>query len=142
MEPGLRTKLLTLATLSLVFVSGGVAGYAMAARESDAAEAPSSTRRGYVFEQFERTPEQQVQIDSVLRSHRKRMTEINAELHEIRLQYQASSDSLSRATGDAISLVFPPDVRTEYLQRLEDRRTERMSARDGTGDRSRDADRR
>lgn len=141
MEPGVRTKLLTVATLALVFVSGGVAGYATAAREGDAAEAPTSTRRGYVFEQFDRTLAQQVQIDSILRSHRKRMTQLNAELSEIRLRYQASSDSLSRATGDAISLVFPPDVRTEYLQRLEERRIERMRAREEAERRPRDDDR-
>lgn len=129
MESGLRTKLLTAATLAFVFVSGGVTGYALAAREGDAAEAPSGARRGYVFEQFERTPEQQARIDSILRAHRKPMAELNAELEAVRVRVQAASDSLSRATGEAISTVFPPDVAAEYLRRLEERRAERMRAR-------------
>lgn len=129
MDPGLRTKLLTVATLTVVFVSGGVAGYAGAASEGDAAEARSGTRRGFVFEQFERTEAQQAQIDSILWVHRKRMSELNTELEEIRMRYQTASDSLSRATGEAISLVFPPDVAADYLQRLDERRAERMRAR-------------
>lgn len=129
MDAGRRTKLLTIATIALVFLSGGVTGYAAAVRESDAAEAPSSRRRGFVFEQFDRTPEQQVQIDSVLRAHRKAMSRMNTELEELSLQIQAASDSLSRATGEAISQVFPPEVATEYLARLSDRRAERMRER-------------
>ncbi|MGD8729073.1 MAG: hypothetical protein PVF90_05185, partial [Gemmatimonadota bacterium] len=121
MEPGLRTKLLTAVTLTLVFVSGGITGYALAAREGDAAEAPSGTRRGYVFEQFERTEEQQAKIDSILRAHREPMAELNAELEAVQMHVQAASDSLSKATGEAISTVFPPDIAAEYLHRLEER---------------------
>jgi hypothetical protein len=129
MEPGLRTKLLTVATLTIVFVSGGIVGYAASARESDAAEAPPSARRGYVFEQFDRTAEQQAQIDSILRVHRKVMSALNADLQDVRMRYQSASDSLSRATGEAISLTFPLEVRGEYLERLNERRDERMRAR-------------
>jgi len=142
MEPGLRTKLLTAVTLALVFVSGGIVGYALAAREGDAAEAPSSSRRGYVFEQFERTPEQLAQIDSILLAHRKPMSKLNDELQEVRMRVQAASDSLSRATGEAISTVFPPDVAAEYLRRLEDRRAERMRAREVAEREPRDGSRR
>lgn len=142
MEQGLRTKLLTVATLAIVFVSGGVTGYAAAAREGDAAEVPSPPRRGYVFEQFDRTPEQQLQIDSVLRVHRKGMSILNGELQEVRLSYQAASDSISRATGEAISLVFPPDLRAEYLERLNERRDERMRERLEAEDEPRDGSRR
>ena len=142
MEPGLRTKLLTAVTLALVFVSGGVTGYALAAREGDAAEAPSGTRRGYVFEQFERTQEQQAQIDSILRAHRKPMAELNAELEAVRMKVQSASDSLSRATGEAISTVFPPEIASDYLQRLEDRRAERIRAREEAERESRDGSRR
>jgi hypothetical protein len=129
MEPGLRTKLLTAVTLVLVFATGGIAGYAMSARDGDAAEPERPTRRPYVFEQFERTPAQQAQIDSILRSHRKTMDRFNAELRGIRQQYQAASDSLSRATGEAIALVLPPDVAAEYRERLAESRAERMRAR-------------
>jgi Spy/CpxP family protein refolding chaperone len=142
MEPGLRTKLLTAVTLALVFVSGGVTGYALAAREGDAAEAPDGARRGYVFEQFDRSPEQQAQIDSILRAHRKPMAELNAELEAVRMRVQVASDSLSRATGEAISTVFPPEVAAEYLGRLEERRAERMRAREVAEREPRDGSRR
>ena len=72
---------------------------------------------------------QQAQIDSILHAHRAGMTQLNDELEVIRKRYQASSDSISRATGDAIALVFPSEVRAEYLQRLADRREERTRAR-------------
>jgi hypothetical protein len=142
MEPGLRTKLLTAVTLALVFVSGAVTGYALAAREGDAAEAPSGSRRGYVFEQFERTEEQQAQIDSILLAHRKPMAELNAELEAVRMRVQIASDSLSKATGEAISTVFPPDVAEEYLRRLEERRAERMRAREAAESETRGGSRR
>ena len=128
MEPSRRTKLLTAGVILAVFVSGGVAGFATAAGEGDAAEAPRSGRRSFVFEQFDRTPEQQAQIDSILQERRSGMDRLNAELKEIRLQYQAASDSISRATGEAIALVFPPDVAAEYRQRLDERRAERARA--------------
>jgi hypothetical protein len=130
MEPGLRTRLLTVATLVFVFVAGGVTGYAAAAREGDAAEAPTGSRRGYVFEQFERSQAQQVQIDSILRAHRKGMSVLNAELQDVRLRYEQASDSISRATGEAIALVFPPAVASDYRDRLEERRIERTRARE------------
>lgn len=129
MEPGLRTKLLTAVTLVLVFATGGITGYAASARDSDAAEPERASRRGFVFEQFERSPAQQAQIDSILRSHRKTMDRLNAELREIRQRYQAASDSLSAAVGEAISQVFPPDVAAEYRERLAERRAERMRER-------------
>ncbi len=137
MEQGLRTKLLTALTLAIVFATGGITGYAASARESDAAEAleapaaaeaPRPTRWGYVFEQFERTDSQQVQIDLIMQRHRKAMSALNAELEHLQLRYQESSDSLSRATGEAISLTFPVEVRADYLQRLNERR-ERTRAR-------------
>ena len=129
MEPGLRTKLLTAATLALVFASGGITGFATAAGDGDVGEVPERERRAFVFEQFDRSPEQQAQIDSILRSHRKSMSRLNGELEHLRLEYQAASDSISRATGEAIALVFPPEVATEYLERLNQRRADRMRAR-------------
>ena len=150
MEQGLRTKLLTALTLAIVFVTGGLTGYAVSARDGDAAtpaaaveaaEMAPSARRGYVFEQFERTEDQQVQIDSIMRAHRKAMTALNAELQHLQLRYQESSDSLSRATGEAISMTFPVEVRADYLQRLNERR-ERTRARLEAERESRDGDRR
>lgn len=136
MEPGLRTKLLAVATLAVVFATGGVLGYAAAADDGDAAE-PAPARRSFVYEQFEPSPAQQSRIDSILRVHRASMATLNSELEEIRNRYQASSDSLSRATGDAISLVFPPEIRVEYLRRLAARRDERARAREQRADDSR-----
>jgi Skp family chaperone for outer membrane proteins len=130
MEQGLRTKLLTALTLVLVFASGGVTGYAAAAREGDAAEPLPPARRSYVFEQFSRTEVQQVQIDSILRTHRAGMNKINSELEQLRQRYQAASDSISRATGDAIALVFPADVSEEYRARLAESRSERARSRE------------
>jgi len=137
MERGLRTKLLTAVTLALVFASGGVAGYAAAAREGDAAEPPPPSRRSYVYEQFNPTDAQQVQIDSILRAHRVGMTKLNSELQQIRKRYEAASDSISRATGEAIALVFPPEVAVEYRARLEERRNERMRDREAVDSDSR-----
>jgi hypothetical protein len=54
---------------------------------------------------------------------------------------QAASDSISRATGEAISLVFPPDISTEYRERLEERRAE-LRAREQAERDSRGGDRR
>lgn len=129
MQPGSRTKALTVLTLALVFAAGGVAGYAMSARESDAAEPPPPARRGYVYEQFDPTEGQRTRIDSIMQTHRKRMAELNAEFDAIRLRYRASSDSLSQATTDAIARVFPPDVAAEYRERLSERRAERARER-------------
>lgn len=142
MEPGLRTRLLTVATLALVFASGGITGYAAAARDGEAAEAPPSPRRGYVFEQFERTDAQQVQIDSILRAHRKGMSVLNAELHQVQQRVQEASDSISRATGEGIAQVFPSDVATDYLQRLQERRDEQRREREEAERDPRDAGRR
>jgi hypothetical protein len=128
--PGLRTKLLTAATLALVFVSGGVTGYAAAARDGDAAEPPPPSRRTYVYEQFNPTAAQQVQIDSILRAHRVGMSQLNSELRQIRQRYEMKSDSISRATGEGIALVFPPEVAVEYRARLEERRNERLRDRE------------
>lgn len=130
MEPGLRTKLLTALTLAFVFVSGGITGYAAAARDGDAAEPPPPSRRSYVYEQFNPNEAQQVQIDSILRVHRAGMSRLNKELEEIHHRYEIASDSITRATGDAIALVFPADVATQYLERLAERRVEQMRARE------------
>lgn len=130
MEQGLRTKLLTAVTLVLVFASGGVTGYAAAARDGDAAEPPPPSRRSYVYEQFNPTPAQQAQIDSILQAHRAGMSKLNSELREIRKRYEAASDSISRATGESIALVFPPEVAVEYRARLAERRNERMRDRE------------
>jgi hypothetical protein len=138
MEQGLRTKLLTAVTLALVFASGGVTGYAAAAHDSDAAEPPPAARRSYVYEQFDPTPAQQVQIDSILQSHRAGMTKLNAELREIRKRYEVASDSISRSTGESIALVFPPEVAVEYRARLAERRDERMRDREEAQSQPRD----
>jgi Skp family chaperone for outer membrane proteins len=138
MEQGLRIKLLTAVTLVLVFASGGVTGYAAAARDGDAAEAPAPSRRSYVFEQFDRTPAQQVQIDSILQAHRAGMSKLNAELREIRKRYEVASDSISRATGEAIAIVFPPEVAVEYRARLAESRSERMRDREDAQSQPRD----
>jgi len=138
MEQGLRTKLLTAVTLALVFASGGVTGYAAAARDTAAAEPPPPSRRSYVYEQFEPTPAQQVQIDSILQAHRVGMSKLNAELREIRKRYEAASDSISRATGESIALVFPPEVAVEYRARLAERRSERMRDREEAQSQPRD----
>jgi len=130
MEPRLRTKLLTAVTLAFVFVSGGVTGYAAAVRGSDAAEPPPLSRRSYVYEQFHPDEAQRVRIDSILRSHRAGMRQFNAELEAIRHRYEMASDSIARATGDAIALVFPADIATEYLERLAERRLEQARARE------------
>lgn len=130
MEPGLRTRVLTAVTLGLVFVSGGVTGYAVAAREGDAAEPPPPARRSFVYEQFNPTDVQQVQIDSLLQLNRQAMAKLFAEMEEINQRYQASSDSITMATGDAISQVFPPDVAVEYRKRLAERRVEWQRARE------------
>jgi Skp family chaperone for outer membrane proteins len=142
MEPRSRTKLWAAATLAVVFASGIALGYAASATRGEAAEAASATRRGAVYEQFDRTEAQQARIDSIMWVHRKRMSKLNEELDEIRRRYRAASDSLSRATGEAISLVFPPDVSAEYLARLEERRAERLRARQEAGRRPRGGDRR
>ncbi len=136
----MRTKLLTASTIALVFLSGGIVGYAAAAGEGAAEPAPRA-RRSYVFEQFERTPEQQAQIDSILQARRQGIAQLNAELREVRHRVQAASDSISRATGEAISLVFPPDISTEYRERLEERRAE-LRAREQAERDSRGGDRR
>lgn len=130
MQQGNRTKLLSAVTLVLVFASGGVTGYAAAARDSNAAEPPPPSRRSFVYEQFDPTPAQQAQIDSILRDHRAGMAKLNGELQQIRKRYEAASDSISRATGESIALVFPPEVAAEYRARLAERRDERMRDRE------------
>lgn len=124
MQPGSRTKALTALTIALVFVAGGAAGYALSVREGDAAEPPPPAHRGYVYELFDPNAQQRARIDSIMQVHRHRMGELNAEFDVIRLEYRAATDSLSRATTDAIARVFPPDVAAEYRERLAERRAE------------------
>lgn len=142
MDARLRTKVVTIGIVALVFLSGGVAGYAAAVRETDAAEAPTIRRRAFVFEEFERTPDQQARIDAVLAERRSTIDRLNRELEGIHLRYEASSDSLSHWTGEAISRVFPPEVAAEYLDRLDERRLERKRAREEAEREPRDGARR
>jgi Spy/CpxP family protein refolding chaperone len=146
MEHGSRTKLVTIAVLGVVFASGVLLGYAadssLLATTPDVAsateaeggttEAPSS--RSYVYEQLERTAEQDAAIEEIFRYHRRLMNQLHQDFGEAQAQYEASFDALVFETREAIAQVFPPEQRAEYRQLLADsdarREAERASAAD------------
>lgn len=146
MEHGSRTKLLSAVVLALVFSSGVLLGYAAdsiplaptaevaAATEADGVRSEQPRTRQYVYEQMERTTEQDEAIDLIIRSHRELMNQLHRDFGEAQVQYEANFDALVVETREAIAQIFPPDQRAEYrhlLAEFDRRREEDRAARDG-----------
>jgi Spy/CpxP family protein refolding chaperone len=145
MEHGSRTKLVTAIVLALVFGSGVLLGYAAdsnlfpsaevaaAAEAADGADAGQARRRGYVYEQMARTPEQDSAIDHIIRSHRDLMNQLHRDFDAAQIEYEANFDALVSETREAIALVFRPEQRAEYrhlLAEFDERREADRAARD------------
>ena len=146
MEPGSRTKLVAVAVLALVFGSGLLLGYAAdsdpltptlsvaTSAESDGSNTEAPRTRRFVYEQLERTPDQDAAIDVIIRTHRHLMNRLHQDFDDAQTEYEATFDALVFETREAIALVFSPGQREEYRHLLaeSDQRRERDSvARDG-----------
>lgn len=112
MAVGLRTRILSVAVLALVFVSGAVVGVAVdrrrsaessasgeAVAEAEGAEPDEDERRGrMLYEQVDGLrPEQETRIDSVLRHHRSARRALDEDFKD---DWQALRDHRERV-GDA-----------------------------------------
>jgi Spy/CpxP family protein refolding chaperone len=144
MEHGSRTKLLSAVVLALVFGSGILLGYAAdsnvvtaaavedATGEPDRGTTEAPRARSFVYEQLERTSEQDAAIDEIIRSHRELMNQLHRDFDVAQARYEANFDALVAETREAIALVFPPDRRAEYrhlLAEFDSRREEDRAAR-------------
>jgi len=138
MEHGSRTKLLTAVVIALVFGSGVLVGYAAdanhlvatpevaTAAEVDGSGGERPRSRGYVYEQMERTPKQDAEIDVIITSYRGLMNQLHRDFDEAQTAYEANYDGLIVDVREAIAEVFEPDRRAEYRRLLAefDRRRE------------------
>lgn len=145
MEHGSRTRLLSATVLAVVFGSGVLLGYAADSNplvptaglaevaEADGEDAREPRTRRYVYEQLERTPEQDASIEEIFRTQRHLMNELHREFDVAESEYEANFNALVVETRDAIALVFRPDQRAEYRQLLaefDERRERERAARD------------
>jgi hypothetical protein len=145
MEHGSRTKLLSAVVLAVVFGSGALLGYAAdsnplvpaagiaAAAEADGEGAREPRTQRYVYEQLERTPEQDAAIEEIFRFHRHLMNELHRDFDVVQSGYEADFNVLVVQTREAIALVFPPDQRAEYrhlLAEFDERREQARPTRD------------
>ena len=143
----MRTKLVAVAVLALVFGSGLLLGYAAdsdpltpplsvaTSAESDGSDTEAPRTRRFVYEQLERTPDQDAAIDVIIRTHRHMMNRLHQDFDEAQTEYQASFDAVVFETREAIALVFPPDQREEYRHLLEESDRRRAEDRAAENDR-------
>ena len=138
MEHGARTRLLTAVVVALVFASGVLVGYAadpnhLAATpavattaELDGTDGEQPRTRRFVYEQMERTPEQDAAIDVIITSHRSLMNELHRGFDAAQTEYEANYNALIVEVREAIAEIFEPDRRAEYRRLLAefDRRRE------------------
>lgn len=138
MTAALRTRLLSIGVLALVFASGVVVGVAVDRRVVDEAQAASrvgedvSEREGdggdrrMLYEQVEGLrPEQAARIDSVLNHHRQSTRALNREFREdfqsvremekeVRSAYDPRWWAIVDSTRTAIRSIFDPAQAAQY----------------------------
>lgn len=154
MASGLRTRVLSLSLLALVFVSGAVVGGAVDRRMTDrsaaagdggegamqSAQADSASRRMPMYEQVGLREGQRVQIDSIVAHHRSSMKDLDKEfrddyqaMRELQRQYREAYNprywAIVDSTRNAIKSVLDPEQAARYDSLLAEndrhRRTER-----------------
>ncbi len=150
-----RARLMTLAVLFLVFVSGFLVGFALdrsltAGPAADEAETQADRRdrddddddrrdkrRRYVIDRVELGPEQRSRVDSIIAFHRQRTKELSEEFEE---EYRPRYRQIVSSTRESIKSVLTEEQAATYDSLLEERSRHR-SRRDHDSDQRENRDR-
>lgn len=146
-----RVRLITLAVLSLVFVSGFLVGFALdrSLTAGPAAERSEKADRGrdlgddrrrdrrYVVDRLEIDPEQRIRVDSIIAFHRQRTRELSEEFEE---EYRPRYRQIVSDTREAIKSVLTDEQAATYDSLLSERARHR-SRRDDDSDQRENRDR-
>ena len=135
-----RTRLATVAILTLVFGTGVLMGLVLdrnlaaapvSAAVADTAAAAEEPRRQYMFERVGLSPDQRAVIDSIVVGHRARMSALRQQFSE---EYDPQYRAIVEATRENIKGVMTPEQAAMYdsLTTARDReRAAEESASDG-----------
>lgn len=150
-----RARLVTLAVLLLVFVSGFLVGFALdrsltAGPTADETEAQADRpdrddddddrrdkRRRYVIDRVELGPEQRSRVDSIITFHRQRTRELSEEFEE---EYRPRYRQIVTDTRESIKSVLTEQQAATYDSLLAERSRHR-SRRDHDSDQRENRDR-